>query len=126
MEKKKVDESFLVEISRAFAISKKIQDNNGQFKITIPKFVPNIKGWKQGTLLSISQDKNLDVVIKEFYEQKKLKSKKKLQNNNGQFRLTIPKKIAVAKNWIQGTEVIITLNKNGEVVIKDSKNEITK
>ena len=126
MDKKEVENSFLLEFSRAFAISKKIQDNNGQFKITIPKFVSNLKGWDQGTLLSISLDKNSDVVIKEFSEQKKLKSKKKLQNNNGQFRLTIPKKIALSKFWSQGTEVIITLNKKGEVVIRNSKNEITR
>lgn len=43
----------------------------------------------------------------------------KIQDNNGQFRLTIPKDIAKLKGWKQGTEVILILDKEGNLVIKE-------
>lgn len=45
----------------------------------------------------------------------------KLQNNQGQYRLTLPKDIIKAKGWDQGTELIITLTSEGELLIKEIK-----
>ena len=45
----------------------------------------------------------------------------KIQDNNGQYRITIPKDIAKLKGWKQGSEVIIILNEKGEVMIKEMK-----
>ena len=43
----------------------------------------------------------------------------KLQNNKGQFRLTIPKDIARLKGWKQGTQIELILDKNGDILIKE-------
>ncbi|MBD3249057.1 hypothetical protein GF336_03355 [Candidatus Woesearchaeota archaeon] len=45
----------------------------------------------------------------------------KLQNNKGQFKLTLPKDIVKSKKWKQGTELLITMNEKGEIVIKEMK-----
>ena len=45
----------------------------------------------------------------------------KLQNNKGQFRLTIPKDLVKAKAWKQGTELIIAMDPAGDLVIKEIK-----
>ena len=45
----------------------------------------------------------------------------KLQNNKGQFRLTLPKDIVKAKGWDQGTEVVLALNSEGDIIIKEIK-----
>lgn len=47
----------------------------------------------------------------------------KIQDNKGQFRITIPKDIAKAKGWKQGTEVIIFLDKEGNVTIQELPRE---
>lgn len=41
----------------------------------------------------------------------------KIQDNSGQYRITIPKSIAKAKGWKQGTEVILSMDKEGNVLI---------
>jgi carbohydrate-selective porin OprB len=43
----------------------------------------------------------------------------KLQNNNGQFKLTIPKDLANAKGWDHGTELVIAMDSAGDLVIKE-------
>lgn len=47
----------------------------------------------------------------------------KIQNNQGQFRITIPKALAKAKGWKQGTEILITLDKEGNVHIVELPEE---
>ena len=42
----------------------------------------------------------------------------KIQDNQGQYKVTIPKDIAKLKGWKQGTEVIIILDHQGNVVVK--------
>ena len=41
----------------------------------------------------------------------------KIQDNKGQYRLTIPRDIAKLKGWKQGTEVVLILDKDGNVHI---------
>jgi len=48
----------------------KLQDNRGQFKITIPRDLAKIKGWKQGTELAIVMNSEGDLVIKEIKKKK--------------------------------------------------------
>jgi len=43
----------------------------------------------------------------------------KLQNNNGQFRLTIPKDLVLAKGWDQGTELVIAIDATGNLLIQE-------
>lgn len=43
----------------------------------------------------------------------------KIQDNKGQYRLTIPRDIAKLKGWKQGTEVVLILDKDGHVTIKE-------
>ncbi len=46
----------------------KIQDNKGQYKVTIPKDIVKLKGWKQGSHVIIVVDKEGNVLIKEILE----------------------------------------------------------
>ncbi len=43
----------------------------------------------------------------------------KLQNNKGQFRLTISKDLVKMKGWDQGTELAMIMNTDGDLVIKE-------
>jgi hypothetical protein len=43
----------------------------------------------------------------------------KIQNNKGQYRLTIPKDLITVKGWKQGTEVFVVMNLEGDLVIKE-------
>ena len=45
----------------------------------------------------------------------------KLQNNKGQFKLTIPKDIVNAKGWNQGQDLIIIMDSPGNLIIKEIK-----
>lgn len=45
----------------------------------------------------------------------------KLQNNNGQYKLTIPKDIVNIKGWKQGSKLIAVMNESGDLVIKEIK-----
>ncbi len=45
----------------------------------------------------------------------------KLQDNKGQYKLTIPKDLAKIKGWKQGTELVIVMNSEGDLVIKEIK-----
>jgi len=48
----------------------KLQNNKGQFKITIPKYLAKMKGWKQGTELAIVMDVEGNLIIKEIKRKK--------------------------------------------------------
>jgi carbohydrate-selective porin OprB len=43
----------------------------------------------------------------------------KIQDNKGQFKLTIPRDLVKIKGWKQGTEVIIVMNETGDLIIKE-------
>ncbi|MBW2965694.1 hypothetical protein KY342_01165 [Candidatus Woesearchaeota archaeon] len=45
----------------------------------------------------------------------------KLQDNRGQFKITIPRDLAKIKGWKQGTELVIVMNSEGDLVIKEIK-----
>ncbi|MBW2981879.1 AbrB/MazE/SpoVT family DNA-binding domain-containing protein [Candidatus Woesearchaeota archaeon] len=45
----------------------------------------------------------------------------KLQDNKGQYKLTIPKDLAKVKGWKQGTELAVVMNQEGDLVIKEIK-----
>jgi antitoxin component of MazEF toxin-antitoxin module len=45
----------------------------------------------------------------------------KLQNNKGQFRLTLPKDLIKIKGWKQGTEVAVFMDTEGNLIIKEIK-----
>jgi len=45
----------------------------------------------------------------------------KLQNNKGQYKLTIPKDLAKVKGWKQGTELAVVMNHEGDLIIKEIK-----
>ena len=44
----------------------KIQDNKGQYKVTIPKDIAKLKGWKQGTHVVIILDAEGNVLVREI------------------------------------------------------------
>ncbi len=113
----------------------RIQNNNGQFRITLPKGIALLKGLHQGKKITVVLNEKNEVVIKDIIfetiksatqnqirtsKRKKIRS---IQDNNGQYRLTIPKNIAQLKNWKQGTEVIAILAENGDIILKEIKNE---
>tara|TARA_B100000315_G_C14557403_1_gene578832 strand:- start:1721 stop:1873 length:153 start_codon:yes stop_codon:yes gene_type:complete len=39
--------------------------------------------------------------------------------NNGQYKITIPKDIALAKGWNKNTRLYVTLDSEGNVVLKE-------
>ncbi len=39
--------------------------------------------------------------------------------NNGQYKITIPKDIAVSKGWSKDTRLLVTLDNEGNVVLKE-------
>lgn len=43
----------------------------------------------------------------------------KVINNRGQYKITIPKDIAEAKGWNSGTRLLVVLNTEGDVVLKE-------
>jgi len=43
----------------------------------------------------------------------------RIQNNSGQYKLTLPKDLIKAKGWKGGQEVVVTLDSNGDLVIKE-------
>lgn len=45
----------------------------------------------------------------------------KLQNNSGQFKLTIPKDLVKVKKWKHGSELVVVMNDSGDLVIKEIK-----
>lgn len=45
----------------------------------------------------------------------------KLQDNKGQYKLTIPRDLAKIKGWKQGTEILIVMNAEGDIVLKEIK-----
>jgi len=44
----------------------KVVVNNGQYKITIPKDLAEIKGWTKGTKLFFVVDEKGDIILKEL------------------------------------------------------------
>ena len=42
---------------------------------------------------------------------------------NGQYRITIPKDIAIEKKWKPGTKLKFVETESGEIVIREVKNE---
>ena len=93
----------------------KLQNNNGQYRITIPKNLISLLRWKHGTELSFILDKTNNFVIK------KVKKGIRLQNNNNQFRVTIPKDLVKLLRWKHGTELAFILDKSGKLIIKEIK-----
>jgi len=45
----------------------------------------------------------------------------KLQDNKGQYKLTIPRDLAKIKGWKQGTELLVVMNPEGDIVLKEIK-----
>lgn len=43
----------------------------------------------------------------------------KVINNQGQYKITIPKDIAEAKGWGSGTRLLVMLNAEGDIVLKE-------
>jgi len=41
--------------------------------------------------------------------------------NNGQYKITIPKDIALAKGWTSKTRLIVVMNSEGDIVLKEIK-----
>jgi|TARA_B100002003_G_scaffold125705_1_gene116109 bifunctional DNA-binding transcriptional regulator/antitoxin component of YhaV-PrlF toxin-antitoxin module len=39
--------------------------------------------------------------------------------NNGQYKITIPKEIALAKGWSKNTRVLVSLDAEGQVVLRE-------
>ena len=39
--------------------------------------------------------------------------------NNGQYKITIPKDIALAKRWSSKTRLIVVMNSEGDIVLKE-------
>ena len=107
----------------------RLQNNRGQYKLTIPRDIALLKKWKQSSEIIILVDLNLNVIIKDIAGNKK-RGRKKIQNNNGQFRITIPKNIVLLKKWRHGTQIIALIKENEDLVLKEifekEKNESAK
>jgi len=43
--------------------------------------------------------------------------------NNGQYKITIPKDIALAKGWSSDTRLIVIMNSEGDLVLKEIKSK---
>lgn len=41
--------------------------------------------------------------------------------NNGQYKITIPKDIALAKEWSSKTRLMVIMNSEGDIVLKEIK-----
>ncbi len=41
--------------------------------------------------------------------------------NNGQYKITIPKDLAEAKGWSSKTRLIVVMNEEGDLVLKEIK-----
>lgn len=39
--------------------------------------------------------------------------------NNGQYKITIPKDIALAKSWNSDTNLLVIMNSEGDIVLKE-------
>lgn len=39
--------------------------------------------------------------------------------NNGQYKITVPKDIALAKGWNSKTRLIVIMNAEGDIVLKE-------
>lgn len=39
--------------------------------------------------------------------------------NNGQYKITVPKDIALAKNWGSETRLMVIMNSEGDIVLKE-------
>ncbi|MBR9690228.1 AbrB/MazE/SpoVT family DNA-binding domain-containing protein [Candidatus Woesearchaeota archaeon] len=53
----------------------KLVDNNGQYKITIPKELAQAKGWEAGTQIRFVEDIEGNVHLKEMPKRKKASKK---------------------------------------------------
>ena len=49
----------------------RIQDNNGQFSLTIPRDIARLKGWGQGSEVALILDSNGNVAVIDITEKKK-------------------------------------------------------
>lgn len=49
----------------------RIVDNNGQYKLTLPKEIALAKGWKSGTILRFIEDETGNILLKELKLPKK-------------------------------------------------------
>ncbi len=107
----------------------RLQNNRGQYKLTISKDIALLKKWEQGSEITVFLDASSNILIKNLYGNKK-KGRKKIQNNNGQFRITIPKSIVLLKKWRHGTQIIALIKENGDLILREifekEKNENTK
>jgi len=41
--------------------------------------------------------------------------------NNGQYKITIPKDIAEAKDWNSNTKLMVIMNADGDLILKEIK-----
>jgi|TARA_Y100000310_G_C20692683_1_gene823375 bifunctional DNA-binding transcriptional regulator/antitoxin component of YhaV-PrlF toxin-antitoxin module len=39
--------------------------------------------------------------------------------NNGQYKITIPREIALAKGWTKNTRVLVSMDESGNVVLRE-------
>ena len=39
--------------------------------------------------------------------------------NNGQYKITIPKDIAMAKGWTSDTSLIVIMNSDGDIILRE-------
>lgn len=44
----------------------KVVENNGQYKITIPKELAEVKGWDKNTVLRFIEDPEGNIILKEI------------------------------------------------------------
>lgn len=47
----------------------------------------------------------------------------RIQESKGQFFITLPKRLAEAKNWSKGMELKLEFNEKGELIIRESEKQ---
>jgi bifunctional DNA-binding transcriptional regulator/antitoxin component of YhaV-PrlF toxin-antitoxin module len=97
----------------------KIVNNNGQYKITIPKDIVDIKGWSSKTRLRFVEDVYGNIILRSVG-----KSGIRIVNNSGQCKITIPKDIVDDKRWDAGARLRFIEDLDGSITLKEIKDNI--
>lgn len=90
-----------------------VVNNNGQYKVTIPKHIILVKGWSSKIKLRFIEDANANIMLKADV------SGIKIVDNAGQFKITIPIDIVQDKGWSSKTKLRFIEDLGGSIILKE-------
>ncbi len=94
----------------------KIVNNYGQYKVTIPKDIIEVKGWSSKTELRFIEDINENIILKPVK-----KGGIKVVANAGQYKITVPIDVIDDKGWSSKTKLRFVENTNGDIILREIK-----